>query len=159
MIWGLLPILLSRLHFSLTDIGILTAAYPAVWGLSQLLTGKMADVFSKKRLLFWGMLLQAVAIFVLAGATDFWFLFIVCFFLGIGTAMVYPTFLAAISEYTHPYDRAKSLGVFRFWRDSGYAIGAVLTGLSADLWGVDNAILLTAAITLFSSLIILFRMK
>jgi len=159
MIWGLLPILLAQRHFSLTEIGILTATYPAVWGLAQVLTGKLADIFSKKGLLFWGMFLQAMAIFALPYATQFWELFSVCILIGLGTAMVYPTFLAAISIYTHPYDRAKSLGVFRFWRDSGYAIGAVLTGYFADLWGLENSIFLTAIITLLSSLVIFFRMK
>jgi MFS family permease len=158
MIWGLLPILLSQKHFSLLDIGVISSIYPAVWGLSQIITGKLADHISKKLLLFWGMLLQAIAIAYLIFAASFFQMVLVAIFLGIGTAMVYPTFLATISDHTHVHDRAKSLGIFRFWRDSGYAIGAIITGLTADYFGATTSILIIAILTLFSAIFIKIRM-
>ncbi len=158
MIWGLLPILLSQKHFSLLDIGVISSIYPAVWGLSQIITGKLADHISKKLLLFWGMLLQAIAIAYLIFAASYFQMVLVAIFLGIGTAMVYPTFLATISDHTHVHDRAKSLGIFRFWRDSGYAIGAIITGLTADYFGATTSILIIAILTLFSAIFIKIRM-
>ncbi len=158
MVWGLLPIMLHQKLFSLMDIGVITSIYPAVWGLSQIITGKLADLVSKKQLLFWGMLLQAVAIAYLIFASSYTEMILVSIFLGIGTAMVYPTFLATISDYTHAYDRAKSLGIFRFWRDSGYAIGAIITGLTADYFGATFAILIIALLTLISAIFIKIRM-
>ena len=158
MVWGLLPILLSQKHFSILDIGVVTAIYPAVWGLSQIVTGKLADLVPKKKLLFWGMLLQALAIAYLIFASNYFQMILVSILLGIGTAMVYPTFLATISDYTHAYDRAKSLGIFRFWRDSGYAIGAIITGLTADYFGASFSIIIIAALTFFSAIFIKIRM-
>ena len=159
MIWGLLPIILAKKHFELVDVGIITSIYPAVWGLSQIITGKLADMVSKKGLLFWGMLLQALAIFVLTLANSYAEMVMISTALGIGTAMVYPTFLATISNNTHALDRGKSLGIFRFWRDSGYAIGAVLTGITADHLGVNASVMLIGILTLLSAFFILFRMK
>lgn len=159
MIWGLLPIILIRKHFGLVDIGIITSIYPAVWGLSQIITGKMADLFSKKMLLFWGMLLQAIAIVLLTAANSYRAMVLISIALGIGTALVYPTFLATISDNTHALDRGKSLGIFRFWRDSGYAIGAVITGITADYLGINASIILIGILTLLSAFFILFRMK
>ncbi len=158
MIWGLLPILLSQKHFSLLDIGVISSIYPAVWGLSQIITGKLADHISKKLLLFWGMLLQAIAIAYLIFAASYFQMVLVAIFLGVGTAMVYPTFLATISDHTHVHDRAKSLGIFRFWRDSGYAIGAIITGLTADYFGATTSIWIIAILTLFSAIFIKIRM-
>lgn len=158
MVWGLLPILLSQKHFSMIDIGVISSIYPAVWGLSQIVTGKLADHISKKQLLFWGMLLQAVAIAYLIFASTYFHMILVSVFLGIGTAMVYPTFLATISDHTHAYDRAKSLGIFRFWRDSGYAIGAIITGLTADYFGATFSIIIIAVLTFFSAIFIKIRM-
>jgi MFS family permease len=159
MAWGLFPILLSNKGFSLTEIGIITATYPAVWGFGQLITGKMSDLYCKKDLLFLGMMLQAVALFMFARLDDFKALLLMSALLGWGTAMVYPTFLAGIAENTHPADRAKSLGVFRFWRDLGYAIGAIITGLIAQWLGIAAAIIIVAILTLVSALIIYVRMK
>lgn len=159
MIWGLLPIILIRKNFGLIDIGIITSIYPAVWGLSQIITGKLADLFSKKMLLFWGMLVQAVAIVLLTAANSYTAMVLISIAMGIGTALVYPTFLATISENTHALDRGKSLGIFRFWRDSGYAIGAVITGVTADHLGINISIILIGVITLLSAFFILFRMK
>lgn len=159
MIWGLLPIILARKHFGLVDVGIITSIYPAVWGLSQIITGKLADMVSKKGLLFWGMMLQAIAIFLLTLASKHTEMVMISTALGIGTAMVYPTFLATISDNTHALDRGKSLGIFRFWRDSGYAIGAVITGITADQLGIKVSIMLIGILTLLSAFFILFRMK
>jgi MFS family permease len=159
MIWGLLPIILIRKNFGLVDIGIISSIYPAVWGLSQIITGKMADLFSKKMLLFWGMLVQAIAIVLLTAANSYTEMVLISIAMGIGTALVYPTFLATISDNTHALDRGKSLGIFRFWRDSGYAIGAVITGITADQLGINASIILIGILTLLSAFFILFRMK
>lgn len=159
MVWGLLPIILIQKKFTLIDIGIITSIYPAVWGLTQIVTGKLADIVAKKQLLFWGMLLQAFAIAYLIFAATYIEMIIVAIFLGLGTAMVYPTFLATISDNTHALDRAKSLGIFRFWRDSGYAIGAIITGLTADYFGASTSIGIIALLTLFSAIFIKIRMS
>lgn len=158
MIWGLFPILLVSLQFDNENIGILTAIYPTVWGIGQLVTGKMSDHYSKKAMLFWGMLVQALAILCLPFISSFTILAILSALLGLGTALVYPTFLSAIAEATSPGQRAESIGTFRLWRDLGYAIGAVISGLTADLFGIEYAILLIGSLTLISSLIIKVRM-
>ncbi len=159
MVWGILPILLATKDFSLKEIGVITAVYPAVWGLGQLFTGKMADLYEKKKLLFWGMFLQAVALVVLIWADSMTEFVMIGSVLGFGTAMVYPTFLATVAENTHPLDRAKSIGIFRLWRDLGYAIGAILTGLIADLLSLNAAILFIGVLTFISAFVILIRMK
>lgn len=159
MAWGLFPILLAQKGFSLTETGLIAATYPAVWGLGQLVTGKMGDRFCKKDLLFYGMLLQALTLFFFPAADTMSILVLLSALLGWGTAMVYPTFLAGIAENTHPADRARSLGVFRLWRDLGYAIGAVLTGLIVQWAGITGAIILVAILTLLSALVIYYRMK
>ncbi len=159
MVWGIFPIILSQRHFNIAQIGMITAIYPAVWGLGQLFTGKMADKFPKKNLLFMGMFLQALALFGFFIAETLPLFVILSVALGFGTALVYPTFLATIAENTHPEDRAKSIGIFRLWRDLGYAFGAILTGIIADIFNLNAAILFIAIITLFSALIILFRFK
>lgn len=159
MIWGLLPLLLFAKNFDNAQIGILTAIYPTVWGVSQLATGKLSDILSKRLLLFWGMLLQAFGIIVLIWAQTFLHFAVIGVVLGIGTALVYPTFLAAIADYTNPIQRAESLGVFRFWRDLGYAVGAILTGVTADLLGVNFSILFIGILTAISGLVVLFRMQ
>ncbi len=159
MVWGLLPIILVQKNFALIDIGIITSIYPAVWGLTQIVTGKLADIVSKKQLLFWGMLLQAFAIGYLIFAATYVEMITVSVLLGLGTAMVYPTFLATISDNTHAMDRAKSLGIFRFWRDSGYAIGAIITGITADYFGAPISIGIIASLTFFSAIFIKIRMN
>lgn len=158
MIWGLLPIVLLSLHYDSQNIGIITAIYPTVWGFGQLITGKMSDVYSKKKMLFWGMLLQGIAILFIPFATDFYQLAAISAFLGLGTALVYPTFLSAIAQATTPHQRAESIGTFRLWRDLGYAIGAIISGITADLFGLNYAIILIGVITIVSSLIIEIRM-
>jgi MFS family permease len=158
MIWGLLPILLISKGFALTEVGKLVAIYPVVWGLGQLFTGKMADHLNKKSMLFWGMLVQGIVIIFMSYADTFLSFAILGVVLGIGTAVVYPTFLAAIADYTHPQQRAQSIGVFRLWRDLGYAIGAIVSAIVADAFGINYSILLIGVITLLSSLVIRVRM-
>lgn len=158
MIWGLLPILLLSLEFNTENIGLLTAIYPTIWGLGQLFTGKLADVYSKKKMLFWGMLMQGLAILIIPVFGDFKVFVGISVFLGVGTALVYPTFLAAIAEATSPNQRAESIGTFRLWRDLGYAIGAIISGITADLFGVTYAILLIGMITVLSAIVIQVRM-
>lgn len=159
MAWGLFPILLAEKDFSIGEIGIITAIYPAVWGLGQLFTGKMSDHFCKKSMLFWGMFLQGIALLVFPFANTFFHFAALSSLLGIGTAMVYPTFLATVAENTHPHDRAKSLGIFRLWRDLGYAIGAILTGIIADFFGINTSIVVIGILTLGSALLIEYRMR
>ena len=158
MLWGLLPIVLLSLNFNNEHIGILIAIYPTVWGIGQLFTGKMADHFSKKVLLFWGMLLQGIAILVLPFMSDFYILASISALLGLGTALVYPTFLSTIAQATSPTQRAESIGTFRLWRDLGYVFGALISGIVADLFGIEYAIILTGVLTIISSIIIKFRM-
>ncbi len=158
MIWGILPLLLSARSFSLERIGIITAIYPAVWGIGQLFTGRWADRYSKKRILVMGMLLQGLSLFLFIRAQNLLQFIGISAMLGWGTAMVYPTFLAAIADYTHPVDRPKSIGIFRLWRDLGYAFGAVLTGIIADWMNLNFAIGSIGVITILSSFIISYRM-
>ena len=159
MAWGIFPILLAAKGFSIGEIGIVTAIYPAVWGVGQLFTGRMADKFCKKDMLYIGMFLQAIALVVLIWANTMLHFIILSSVLGWGTAMVYPTFLATVAENTNPQDRAKSIGIFRLWRDLGYAIGAILTGIIADLFSVNAAILFIGLLTFASATIIQYRMK
>ena len=159
MVWGIFPILLAGKGFDLEQIGIIVAVYPGVWGIGQLFTGKMADKFCKKDMLYVGMLLQAVALIAFVWAnTMFQFIFLAAI-LGWGTAMVYPTFLATVAENTHPQDRAESIGIFRLWRDLGYAAGAILTGIIADWININASILCISALTFISAFIIYFRME
>lgn len=159
MVWGLFPILLMQKNFDIGEIGLITAIYPAVWGLGQLITGKMSDHYSKKKMLFWGMFMQGIALLVFIFATSTTHFVVLSSILGWGTAMVYPTFLATVAENTHPHDRAKSIGVFRLWRDLGYAIGAILTGIIADAFGIDASIVVIGVLTVFSAGVIWVRMK
>ncbi|MDG1529480.1 MAG: MFS transporter [Polaribacter sp.] len=158
MIWGILPILLFDLKFDTKSIAIIAAVYPTVWGIGQLFTGKMSDVYSKKKMLFWGMLIQGFAIISIIYTTGFLNLIFIAAVLGFGTALVYPTFLSAIASTTTPTQRAESIGVFRLWRDLGYAIGAILSGIIADVWGIEYAIIAIGIITILSALVIKFRM-
>ncbi len=158
MIWGLLPILLFSLHYNTENIGIISAIYPTVWGISQLFTGKMSDVYSKKRMLFWGMLMQGLAILALPFTESFIALSLLAATLGFGTALVYPTFLSTIAQATNPNQRAESIGTFRLWRDLGYAFGAIISGITADLFGINNAIYLIGVLTILSAMVIQVRM-
>lgn len=159
MVWGLFPILLANKNLDLEQIGQIVALYPIVWGLGQLFTGKMADHLNKKKMLFWGMLVQGLALLMMIFGSNFAHYVILSVVLGVGTAIVYPTFLAAIADYAHPLQRAESIGVFRLWRDLGYAIGALLTGVVADYLGITWAIGAIGILTILSAMIILNRMQ
>ncbi len=158
MIWGLLPMFLIRLGYNQTDTGIITAIYPAIWGIGQLFTGKMSDHYSHKKMLFGGMLLQGAAILCIAVSSHFVALVSLSALLGIGTALVYPTFLSVIAQATSPPQRAESIGTFRLWRDLGYVFGALLSGITADLFGLASAVSLIGLLTLISAFIIQWRM-
>jgi MFS family permease len=159
MMWGILPVFLFSIKFSAYDVGLITAIYPMVWGISQVFTGKLADIYHKKHILFLGMLLQGLVILVMPFMDDFISLFSLAALLGLGTALVYPTFIATIAQVNHPQDRAESIGTFRLWRDLGYAFGAIISGLIADLLGIHDAIIAVGALTLLSAIIIGVRMK
>jgi MFS family permease len=158
MAWGLFPLVFGAAGLSLDQIGALAALYPAVWSLSQLFTGAWSDRVGRKRLIAGGMWTQAVGIAVIALGRSFAAFAVGAVLLGIGTAMVYPTLLAAIGDVAHPSWRASSVGVYRLWRDLGYAIGAVVAGVTADLLGLSAAVWLVAAITFASGLVVAQRM-
>jgi MFS family permease len=158
MVWGVLPIVLVEQGYNLKQVGLITALYPAVWGLSQLFTGRLSDQICKKKLLFWGMLTQGVPILLFQIADSAFTYAAIAVMLGIGTAVVYPTFLAAVAENIHPKQRAEALGIFRFWRDFGYVAGAVITGLLSDVSGKGTAITFVGLLTIGSAIIILRRM-
>ena len=158
VVWGLLPVLLLQKDFSIHEIGIIAGVYPVVWGVMQLFTGKMGDHYCKKQIITSGMLIQAAAIIVLALSFSFAILVAAAVLLGLGTALVYPNFLTVVAESTHPTQRAESLSIFRFWRDSGYVIGALLAGVLADSIGMSAAILVIAGITAAAGLVAHFRM-
>lgn len=158
MVWGLFPILLAGLNFDLKQIGLIVSVYPAVWGLGQLFTGKLSDILPKRGLLFWGMLMQGITLALMAVTSDFYQFIVLSAFLGIGTAMVYPTFLVGIAAHTNPVQRAESIGIFRLWRDLGYALGAILTGIIADLMGINYSMFVIALITIASAIVIRLRM-
>jgi len=158
MIWGIFPIILALKGFNLTEIAKIVAIYPLVWGLGQLITGKLSDHLNKKKMLFWGMLVQGISLTLMLFVSSFESFVTLSIILGIGTAIVYPTFLSAIAGFTHPQQRPNSIGVFRLWRDLGYAIGALLTGIIADVISVDWSVAFIGAITILSAFIILGRM-
>jgi len=158
VVWGLLPVLLMQKGFGIAQIGIIAGIYPAVWGISQLFTGKLGDTYCKKQLITSGMLLQALAIIIMALATSLPFLILASVLLGLGTALVYPNFLSVIAEWTHPVQRAESLSIFRLWRDSGYVFGAILSGFLADAFGISNALFIVAFITAAAGMIANRRM-
>jgi MFS family permease len=159
MVWGLFPMLLVSKGFNLHETGFILAIYPAVWGMGQLYSGKLADKYCKKTLLFLGMLFQGIALLGMIWADPLISFVLLSSLLGAGTAIVYPTFLAAISDLVHPDQRPKSIGIFRLWRDLGYAFGAILTGLIADSFGLIAPVLVIGLLTVLSSLVIKFRMS
>jgi MFS family permease len=159
MAWGLLPLYYAAAGLSLTEIATLAAAYPLTWGTSQLATGALSDRIGRKGLIVGGLLLQAAAIATIAGLSGFWPWFGACIALGVGTGMVYPTLLAAVADVADPAWRGSALGVYRMWRDLGFAAGAILAGVVADRAGIPAAIMLIAAITAGSGLIVAVRMR
>ncbi|MBK9177781.1 MAG: MFS transporter [Flavobacteriales bacterium] len=158
MLWGLLPVLLLNEGFGQERIGAIAAVYPAVWGLGQLFTGKLADHADRKLLLVLGMLLQGAAILGLPFMHTNGAYIVLSAALGLGTALVYPTFLAVLAAHTHPQQRSEAVGVFRLWRDLGYAIGALLTGIIADQFGITASILAIGAVTVMSGVVVWLRM-
>jgi MFS family permease len=156
--WGLLPLLFTGAGLPVGQVGLLAALYPAVWGLGQLLTGPLSDRLGRKPLITAGMLVQAVALActALAGSFPPWAASAIL--LGVGTAMVYPTLLAAVADVAHPGWRASAVGVYRLWRDAGFAVGALLAGLVADLAGLVAAVWAIAALTAASGLVVAVRM-
>jgi MFS family permease len=156
--WGLLPLLFGRGGLSVSRVGLLAALYPAVWGLGQLLTGPLSDRLGRKPLITGGMLLQAAALAGTAVAGSFLPWAAGAILLGAGTAMVYPTLLAAISDVAHPSWRATAVGVYRLWRDAGFAVGALLAGVVADVAGLETAVWVVAALTAASGLVVAGRM-
>jgi MFS family permease len=159
MAWGLFPLVFAAAQINLERIGVLTAIYPAVWGVAQLATGSLSDTIGRKRLIVAGMWIQAVGIGVVIVSSGFAGFAVGAALLGVGTAMVYPTLLAAIGDVAQPSWRASSVGVYRLWRDLGYAVGALLAGLSADALGLSGAMWLVTALTLASGLVVALRMS
>lgn len=156
--WGLLPLHFAAAGLSVARIGILAALYPAVWGLGQLVTGGLSDRTGRKPLIVGGMFVQAVALGLFAAADGFGVWAAAAALLGAGTAMVYPTLLAAIGDVAHPGWRARSVGIYRLWRDGGFAVGALVAGGLADAFDVGVAIWAVAALTAASGLVVLLRM-
>ena len=156
--WGLFPLYFEAAGMSVARIGVLAAVYPAVWGLGQLYTGSLSDRTGRKHLIVAGMLTQAVAIGLIAATSGFAAWALGAALLGAGTAMVYPTLLAAISDVAHPNWRARSVGIYRLWRDSGFAVGAILAGVIADAVSITAAIGAVAALTGVSGIVVAARM-
>ena len=159
MTWGIFPLFFAAAGMQLEQIGLLVAIYPGVWGVMQLVTGAWSDRIGRKGLIVWGMWAQAVGMAVTAATSSFAPFAFGAVLLGVGTAMVYPTLLAAIGDVAHPAWRASAVGVYRLWRDLGYAIGALLAGIIADTLGLGAAIWLVAAVTVASGIIVALRMN
>jgi MFS family permease len=159
MSWGIYPLFFASFGIGVGAIGTIKAAYPAAWGILQLITGPLSDRFGRKWLIAGGMLVQAAGIWLTVQLTTYGGWIFCALLQGIGTAMVYPTLLATISDVAHPEWRASAMGVYRFWRDLGYAIGALLSGIIADLLGMRAAIQVVAALTLLSGLHVAIRTR
>ncbi len=159
MAWGLFPLFFAAARMTLSQIATLAAIYPATWGVAQLFTGAWSDRVGRKWLIASGMWTQAIGIAVVALSTRFAGFAIRAALLGVGTAMVYPTLLAAIGDVAHPSWRASSVGVYRLWRDLGYAIGALLAGATADALGLASSLWVVAAITFASGVLVAVRMS
>jgi MFS family permease len=156
--WGLFPLFFAAAGLDVAQIGILSFTYPAVWGLLQLWTGALSDRWGRKRLIAGGMLVQSGALAAIALVRGFWPWVGAAALLGVGTAMVYPTLLAAVGDVAHPRWRGSAVGVYRLWRDSGYAVGALLAGALADFIGMASSIGAVALLTFISGLVVIVRM-
>lgn len=159
MSWGIFPLFFAAFGLSVERIGILKAIYPAVWGVLQTVTGPLSDRWGRKGLIVAGMWVQAAGLFLTAATRSFGWWFLASVLLGLGTAMVYPTLIAAVSDASHPSWRARSLSVYRFWRDLGYAIGALSAGIIADLFGAASAIAAVGVLTFISGAVVAFAMS
>ncbi len=156
--WGLLPLFYAAHGLAIAEIGLLTATYPAVWGVTQIATGAASDRIGRRGLIVAGMLLQGLALVLVAVAGSLGPWLIASILLGVGTAMVYPTLLAVIADVAAPAWRGAALGVYRLWRDLGFAVGAILAGILAALAGIPAAILAVAALTALSGVVVALRM-
>jgi len=158
MAWGLFPLFFAAAHLSVERIAVLAATYPAVWGVCQLFTGALSDRVGRKWMIAGGMWVQAGGIWLIAATASFALWMTGAVLLGVGTAMVYPTLLAAIGDVAHPSWRASAVGVYRLWRDAGYAFGALLSGIIADALGIVWAIAAVGTLTFASGLVVALRM-
>ena len=159
MSWGIFPLYFTAFGLGVERIGILKAIYPIVWGVGQTITGPLSDRWGRKGLIVAGMWVQALGLFVTGVTGHFVWWFAGSVLLGVGTAMVYPSLIAAVSDASHPSWRARSLSVYRFWRDLGYAIGALSAGLIADWFGFAAAILAIAGLTFLSGAVVAIGMR
>jgi MFS family permease len=159
MSWGIFPLFFASFGLGVERIGILKAVYPAIWGVLQIVTGPLSDRWGRKGLIASGMWVQAAGLFLTALTQSFEYWLVGSVLLGLGTAMVYPSLIAAVADASHPSWRAKSLSVYRFWRDLGYAIGALLSGLIADFLGFSAAIIAIAALTFLSGVVVAVMMN
>jgi len=157
--WGLFPLVFAAAGLDLARIGLLASIYPGVWGIAQLVTGGLSDRVGRKWLIACGMWLQAGGIAVTAVSSSFAPFAVGAGLLGLGTAMVYPTLLAAIGDVAHPSWRGSAVGVYRFWRDMGYAFGAVIAGVVADTLGLSTAVIVVAVLTFLSGIVVAVRMS
>ncbi|MFN2398180.1 MAG: MFS transporter [Gemmatimonadaceae bacterium] len=157
--WGLFPLFFGAAGLSVRQIAVLASVYPATWGICQLWTGALSDSWGRKWLIAGGMILQGAALAAIALSSNFGAWFASGIFLGIGTAMVYPTLLAAVADVAHPTWRGSAVGVYRLWRDTGYAVGAVIAGVLADAFGMRSAIGAVAVLTVASGLVVVMRMQ
>jgi len=159
MSWGILPLFFTSYGLSIARIGALKAVYPAIWGILQTVTGPLSDRWGRKGLIAAGMWVQAGALLLTAFTHLFLWWLVASVLLGVGTAMVYPTLIAAVSDASHPSWRARALSVYRFWRDLGYAIGALCAGIIADVFGMQWAIVAVAAVTFASGVVVALAMN
>lgn len=159
MAWGLFPMYFNAMGLTISEIGVIVALYPAAWGFFQLFTGVLSDKVGRKQLIVYGMWVQAVALWLILLVDSYPWWIVGAIVLGLGTAMVYPTLQAAVSDVAEPSWRASSMGVYRFWRDTGYAFGAILAGLIADWLGVTWAIGLVAIVPLLAGFIAKLRLE
>ncbi|MGQ8869547.1 MFS transporter [Myroides sp. TSA_177.3] len=161
MSWGVFPLLFISMGVGLEGVGWIKAVYPVVWGVGQIVTGPLTDKWGRKPLIVWGMFIQVLGHLVIGSAVfnPLTAGLIGSILLGIGTAMVYPALLAAVSDVAHPNWRASSLGVYRFWRDMGYAIGALMAGIVGNYFGLMWAVHIAGALTFVSGIVVWIRMK
>jgi MFS family permease len=159
MAWGLFPIIFAAASLSTTEIGLVAALYPSVWGLAQLFTGAWSDKYGRKIFIVSGMWVQAIAIGIIGISSDFGGFAAAAVLLGIGTAMVYPTLIAAVADKAAPAWRASAVGIYRLWRDLGYVVGALLTGAISDHFGTQASVAVIALLTFASGAVVALRMK
>jgi MFS family permease len=159
MSWGVFPLFFATFGLGVGRIGILKAVYPAVWGMLQIVTGPLSDRWGRKGLIVGGMWVQAAALFITVLGRSFGWWLVGSVSLGLGTAMVYPSLIAAVSDASHPSWRARSLSVYRFWRDIGYAVGALSAGIIADVAGLSWAIGSVGVLTFLSGSVVAVSMR